>query len=824
MNQRLARSLISAAACGCIALPALAQQEPPNLIFILTDDMGLEAIQWPGDEGNRHPRIFTTNLNAMAQQGVSFRRCRVNPNCSPTRACLMTGRSALDNGVVGVIGRYNPLDEPGNPCESVPLDGPPAYVTNRLAMQTQERTIAEVLQQMGYYTILIDKWHLGYNEAGEQRGQRPYNPDPPYLDQGFDVFVDWMDDICDGYGQPGYFFADHHMLRAMQAARDAVNNRPDPEQPYALFFHTITPHKRHPDGPDPVGLGWWEIEDEENLLFYTKDSNGYLDNRIDRFAQNVEALDTALLKYLLRQGNGGLGVLDAETAEYIPQSNTIIFFIGDNGIDESLNQRAKNTLFEGGVRVPCFVMGAGITGNFQYEGTIDDRQISHVDFYDTICDIVQAPPAVRDNEYGFFPRRGESFAYNIGYSQIEGARDVTACSLGNVPNQSDDQIWRVALIHRPEGGQDDRFKLVCASGGAGLDDLSADEFYDLEDDPTEQVNLAEYGMTYEQLAAYYDLRDRIRDEWPTAVSAAPVPETIPTYWAEYGSGDYLLMVYVVEYELQAYTEDKFYNIQADPDREHNLLDGWMTPEEEQIYAAMRFDVQQMWTFGQRIIPDPDLRVVDIPAVATLVSANPGFLTPPPGLTVGHKDSGGPNDREYRVFLKFEVDDGDIPFPTGFGYGDVASAELIVHFKHDSQEFNPNFPETNDYMSRDSDTGVINVFKMLGPWSVNPWVNFDSETSLGQFDPPAHIIAIPFDSGYATKIRMTPMPQGTPVSFGNSLLLKSVIDGWRATPASNHGVVLIAEELPLFLTGTSFRDQQVTFQTTDAVIRLRLERQ
>ena len=62
-----------------------------------------------------------------------------------------------------------------------------------------------------------------------------------------------------------------------------------------------------------------------------------------------------------------------------------------------------------------------------------------------------------------------------------------------------------------------------------------------------------------------------------------------------------------------------------------------------------------------------------------------------------------------------------------------------------------------------------------------------------------------------------------MSFGNSELLKTVIDGWRATPSSNHGVVLIAEELPLFLTGTSFRDQQVTFQTSDAVIRLRLER-
>ncbi len=401
-----------------LASPVFAQ-EPPNLIFILTDDMGLEAIQWAGDEGQRSELIYTKNLNAMSQQGVSFRRCRVNPNCSPTRACLMTGRSALDNGVVGVLGRYNPLDDAGNPCESTALSGAPAWVTNRLALQTQERTIAEVLKQMGYYTILIDKWHLGYDEGypvSEGRELLPYT-------QGFDVFVDWMDDICDGYDDPEhYFYADHHMLRAMQAARDAVNNRPNPTTtPYALFFHTITPHKRHSDGTS----GWWEIDDTSLL----DETSEYGDTKEERFAQNVEALDTALLRELLRTGGDRLQVLDPETAEYQSQSNTIVFFLGDNGIDEILNSKAKNTLYEGGIRVPLFVMGEGITGT-PYQDTLDDRQISHVDIYDTICDIVGATTE-RDNPNGAFPRRGESFAYNIGYSQIEETRDITVCSLGN---------------------------------------------------------------------------------------------------------------------------------------------------------------------------------------------------------------------------------------------------------------------------------------------------------------------------------------------------------------------------------------------------------
>lgn len=174
-------TLAALAVNSSLTASALAQNRP-NLIFILTDDQGVDAIQWPLDTG--HPSVQTPTMNALAAQGVSFASCRVNPNSSPMRACLMTGRSTLDTGVVGVIGRYTPLAGMGNPCESTPLTGTAAKVTNRLALQTQERTIAEVLQDMGYYTILIDKWHLGYNEGveptPEDRGLLP-------TQQGLDV-------------------------------------------------------------------------------------------------------------------------------------------------------------------------------------------------------------------------------------------------------------------------------------------------------------------------------------------------------------------------------------------------------------------------------------------------------------------------------------------------------------------------------------------------------------------------------------------------------------------------------------------------------------
>ncbi len=135
-----------------------------------------------------------------------------------------------------------------------------------------------------------------------------------------------------------------------------------------------------------------------------------------RFIQNVEAIDTVISDLLIN-----LAVVEDVENEwpYIPDSRTIVFFLGDNGTDGKVSShgltRAKNSTFEGGIRVPLFVMGEGVPGNTQ-NPIEDTRLINHVDFFDTIADIVGASPSERDNEYGRFPRRGASFAYNIGWS------------------------------------------------------------------------------------------------------------------------------------------------------------------------------------------------------------------------------------------------------------------------------------------------------------------------------------------------------------------------------------------------------------------------
>jgi len=182
---------------GCMAplllLPGASArgQDQPNLIFILTDDQGAESIGATDSQGfeifGNEMGALTPTMSRMAAIGVSFSGCRVNPNCSPTRTGLMTGRSALKTGVTGVIPHYAKSgDEGGDPCTSPappPLRGMLAQAVDSTSLLTHERTIAEALHDAGYYTILIDKWHIGADHVGDDGGEdRGTSPD----EQGFD--------------------------------------------------------------------------------------------------------------------------------------------------------------------------------------------------------------------------------------------------------------------------------------------------------------------------------------------------------------------------------------------------------------------------------------------------------------------------------------------------------------------------------------------------------------------------------------------------------------------------------------------------------------
>lgn len=110
--------------------------QQPNIIFILTDDLGYGDLGCFGSKLNRTP-----NLDKLAENGIRFTDCYSAASiCSPSRAGLLTGRYPVRMGINGV---FFPESFSGLPASEI--------------------TIPEVLQKAGYYTGMVGKWHLGHH-------------------------------------------------------------------------------------------------------------------------------------------------------------------------------------------------------------------------------------------------------------------------------------------------------------------------------------------------------------------------------------------------------------------------------------------------------------------------------------------------------------------------------------------------------------------------------------------------------------------------------------------------------------------------------------
>jgi arylsulfatase A len=132
----------------------------------LTDDLGYGDLGCYG-----HPFIKTPNLDDLAAEGMRLTDCySAAPICSPARAGLLTGRCSYRTGVYHLAG-------------------------NRVHLRAQEKTIAELLQDGGYATCFLGKWHLGSFD-----GRHPLPGD-----QGFDHWFATEVNSFDGPQNPKNF-------------------------------------------------------------------------------------------------------------------------------------------------------------------------------------------------------------------------------------------------------------------------------------------------------------------------------------------------------------------------------------------------------------------------------------------------------------------------------------------------------------------------------------------------------------------------------------------------------------------------------------------
>jgi arylsulfatase A len=287
------------------AAAAVTTDRPPNIVFILTDDLGIADLGVYGSDYHLTPR-----LDRLAAEGMRFTDAyAASPVCSPTRAAILTGRYPHRLQLTDAL-----------PWDRLP-ENPRLVPPNHLKeLPASHATYAKSLREAGYRTGFFGKWHLGNEHNFFAQGQ--------HRDYGFDEAFDADDREINEVDKGVDTLTD-------QAIAFVESNR---DRPFLLALHHHTPHvplvtpAAYESRYDDVPAG----ERHRNRRYAGLLS--HLDDAVGRLLDKLDDLDLA--------------------------ENTMVIFTSDNGglNAETSNlpyRDGKSTLYEGGIRVPLFVRWPG---------------------------------------------------------------------------------------------------------------------------------------------------------------------------------------------------------------------------------------------------------------------------------------------------------------------------------------------------------------------------------------------------------------------------------------------------------------------------------
>lgn len=332
--------IVAGIANFCFADPVDSDQESnrqPNIVFILTDDQGYGDLSYHG-----HPFLETPNIDRLASESVRFDNFYVSPSCSPTRAALLTGMHEFRSGVTHTL--------------------QPRQQLNKSAT-----ILPELLQNAGYRTAHIGKWHLGI-----AKGYRPESRGFDWTSRNHNGPRSHFDPIIrrNGVRTKHSGFREDVFFNEAMAFIDECD-----DQPFFCFISTYSPHT-------PLAAPQEYIAPFNKLL--NQKHSTYL-GMVANIDYNVGRLMAHLEKRQLLE-------------------NTIVIFMNDNGQTEGLdvynaNMRGcKCTIWEGGSRAISFWRWPT-----QWQPKTDNHLTAHLDFLPTLCDLAGAeiPQPIADKLDGF---------------------------------------------------------------------------------------------------------------------------------------------------------------------------------------------------------------------------------------------------------------------------------------------------------------------------------------------------------------------------------------------------------------------------------------
>lgn len=362
-----------------------AAERPPNIIFILADDMGFNDVSLYNG-GAADGSVMTPHIDSIAGQGVRFDNAyAANSVCAPSRASLLTGRYSTRFGF-----EYTPFMNVGatifqwmNDLAPGPL---PLFIDHdtakalppflELGMPGSEITIAEALKAQGYYTAHIGKWHLG-----EKVGMRP-------RDQGFDESLNLAGTLYLPTDDPGVVNAKQELegidrMVWATARYQATFNDGKPFQPggYLTDYYTdeaIKVIEANRNRPFFLYLAHWGIHNPLQATREDYDAFPHIEDHALRvYAAMIRALDRSVGRIQQTLEDNGLS------------ENTLIVFTSDNGGAGYIGlphinkpyRGWKLDHFEGGTHVPFAVKWPARI----QPGGVFTHPVHHVDLFKTFA-------------------------------------------------------------------------------------------------------------------------------------------------------------------------------------------------------------------------------------------------------------------------------------------------------------------------------------------------------------------------------------------------------------------------------------------------------
>ena len=305
--------------------------DQPNILLVITDDQGIDAsAQY--SLSNDLPN--TPVIDSLARNGITYENVWGTPSCSTTRAALLTGMHGVNTGVLSV---------PGNlPTDSTTIQ---AFLSQNAASSN-------------YQTAVFGKWHVdgggGNLNHPNDHGVGHY---AGHLRPNITDYFDWTITI-NGVEEQN---TTYHTTALVDNALGWIDEQQDPWFAWLAFAAPHAPFHAPPEEFNTRGLSGTRADINANEREY--------------FLSAIETLDTELGRLL-------------DSMDPATRDNTIVMVMGDNGTprdvldnDSFLDGHQKGSLFEGGVRVPLVISGAGVTRTNVRENGL----VSVVDFFPTIA-------------------------------------------------------------------------------------------------------------------------------------------------------------------------------------------------------------------------------------------------------------------------------------------------------------------------------------------------------------------------------------------------------------------------------------------------------